>query len=138
MDMALCVLDLEKGEMEFAGAKNPLVRVGPDGVDWIKGDRRPIGGRNLGSKRQPDVPFTLHRMPLAPGCSYYLFSDGFQDQFGGEEGMKFSPKRLRELLASAHGLPIAQQRAFLEEAFEAWKGRERQIDDVMVVGFGVG
>lgn len=134
MDMALCVYDKARHTLEFAGAKNPLVYIQNGELHRIKGDRMPIGGKKLGTDR-----YQTHRIPLAePGQNYfYIFSDGFQDQFGGEKGRKFMSKRFRKLLFDIHQLPMAEQRNRLETALTDWQGKEDQVDDVLVIGFRV-
>jgi serine phosphatase RsbU (regulator of sigma subunit) len=81
--------------------------------------------------------FTSHTVPLEKGSTYYLFSDGYQDQFGGKEGKKFMVKKFRELLLKSSELPMSKQESFLQENFTAWKGKEKQVDDLLVLGFKV-
>jgi serine phosphatase RsbU (regulator of sigma subunit) len=131
MDMAVCTLDYQQQRLAFAGAKNPLVYVENGALQVIKGDKMPIGG----AEAREGQRFTEHSIPMLPGNAYYLFSDGFEDQFGGPQNKKFKQQRLRELLLSICHLPMQAQRQALQQAFEHWKGQERQIDDVLVLGF---
>jgi hypothetical protein len=68
---------------------------------------------------------------------FYLFSDGFKDQFGWSDArrQKFSSGRLRDLLEKATPLPLPQQATLVAHAFDSWKGSHRQIDDVLLIGF---
>jgi len=50
MDMALCVIDKDKKEIEFAGAKNPIVYIQEGELFHIKGDSHPIGGSGRGKE----------------------------------------------------------------------------------------
>ena len=86
MDMALVVIDMEKMAMEFAGANNPMYMIRGDELNETKADRMPIAYHI----RTDD--FSSHTIPLKKGDSYYLFSDGFGDQFGGPDGKKFKYK----------------------------------------------
>ncbi|MEM6297087.1 MAG: SpoIIE family protein phosphatase, partial [Bacteroidota bacterium] len=131
MDMSLIVLDKEKQTLEFAGAKNPLLVIQEGERKKIKGSRSSIGG----DKRKPD-PYVTHTFPLNPeGENYfYIFSDGFQDQFGGKDGRKYMTKRFYALLESIHSLPMDEQHKRLEKEFKSWLKNEKQIDDVLVIG----
>lgn len=132
MDMTLCIIDTEKQELQFAGARNPLIYIQNGELTVIKGDRLPVGGIKLERPRQ----FTKHTIPLTGDTCFYLFSDGLQDQFGGADGnQKFTSKRLQKLLLEIHHLPMEEQKAAIETAFIDWKGNYRQIDDVIFVGF---
>jgi serine phosphatase RsbU (regulator of sigma subunit) len=81
--------------------------------------------------------FTNHSLETAPGDSFYIFSDGFCDQFGELTDKKFKYSRFRELIESVQGLAMTRQRSILEKAFNDWKGNARQVDDVIVFGFQI-
>ncbi|HAN77032.1 MAG TPA: hypothetical protein DCQ31_04270 [Bacteroidales bacterium] len=68
---------------------------------------------------------------------FYVFSDGFGDQFGGPAGKKFMTNNFRDLLLSISDLPINEQQAKLENTFDEWKGGLEQVDDVLVIGFKI-
>ncbi|HNV52529.1 MAG TPA: SpoIIE family protein phosphatase, partial [Tenuifilaceae bacterium] len=132
MDMALCNITNNGQTIEFAGAKNPLYYIANGELFQIKGDPVPIGGLQKEEKRE----FTLHTINIDSPTSFYIFSDGFIDQFGGADGQKFSSKRFKELLFKIHDLPMLQQQEILETTLEEWRGEEYQpIDDVLIVGF---
>lgn len=132
MDMALCNIKNNGQTIEFAGAKNPLYYITNGELFQIKGDPVPIGGLQKEEKRE----FTLHTINIDSPTSFYIFSDGFIDQFGGSDGQKFSSKRFKELLMKIHDLPMLQQQEILETTLEEWRGEEYQpIDDVLIVGF---
>lgn len=137
MDLGLCIIDEEKKQVAFSGAKNGLFFIKDGEGHYIKGDRKPIGGEQ--SKQEHSRTFTNHSIPLEDGMSFYLFSDGFQDQFGGFEDKKFSTKKFRELLLQSHHLSKSKQKEFLEESLQKWmkEGNEKQIDDILVIGFQV-
>jgi hypothetical protein len=101
----------------------------------IKGNKQPIG------KFEFTKPFTNHQLPLIKGNNYYIFSDGYADQFGGENlragGKKFSQKRFRELLLSLAEVPMKAQEQHFEKSFMDWKMDMEQIDDVLVAGISL-
>ncbi len=79
----------------------------------------------------------MHSISYQSPTVLYLFSDGYQDQFGGKENRKFMVKKLKELLTNICGKSISEQQKILDTAFEDWKGKNKQIDDVMVIGISL-
>jgi serine phosphatase RsbU (regulator of sigma subunit) len=133
MDMTLCLIDKKKRTLTFAGAYNPMVVIQNGEIDIIKGDSFPIGGWHFqGSKRA----FSQQEVSLLPDTDamIYLYSDGYQDQFGGEEDRKFMKSRFRKLLLSIHQKPMAEQEDILNKTIENWKGSNTQVDDILVIG----
>lgn len=136
MDAALLMIDFENKTIEWAGANNPLLILDKSGnsakLIEIKGNKQPIGRFHLVQ------PFTNHQFPFTPGNNYYMFSDGYSDQFGGPDwkngGKKFSQKRLRDLILSQETSPISLQEQVFEEAFINWKAGGEQIDDILIAG----
>ena len=131
MDMALVRIHGDGRTIEFAGAKNPLVYITNNQCFTIKGDPVPIGGLQKEEKRE----FTLHTITIDSPTNLYLFSDGYIDQFGGPESLKFTSKRFREMLFENHNLPMVAQQEKIETAIDEWIGTENsQIDDILVIG----
>ncbi len=145
MDVSICTIDIDRRVLEFAGASNPLVYIQPDIADMpqihhIKGDRMHIGG---GTARNRNMNFHKHTIRLDKPTTFYIFSDGFQDQFGQEESdtepRKFLPKRFRDLLYCIHHLDMKQQQEMLQLTLQDWKGKKhKQTDDILVIGVKVG
>jgi PAS domain S-box-containing protein len=128
-DISVCVLDHQKGVLEFAGANHPLVYVKNQELSIIKGDKCSIGGHVTANHQ-----YTTHTLHLDSPTTIYLFSDGYQDQFGGPDNRKFMVGRFRHLLGSISTEPIGLQKQLLEQTFDNWRGHQRQIDDIMVIG----
>ena len=78
--------------------------------------------------------FNTHTISIKKGDTFYLFSDGFQDQFGGSKDRKFMKARFRELLQSVSTQPVQAQQAELQQAFDTWRGSNELTDDVLVIG----
>lgn len=134
MDMALCVVDTNTNTVEFSGAKNPLVYVVNNEVNRIRGDKESIGG---GMDYRNDE-FTTHVIKVESPTWFYMFSDGFIDQFGGPDGRKFMIKNFIDLLAGISILPPDQQREILKNTLKDWLGTKYpQVDDILVVGFKI-
>jgi len=129
MDIAIC--SLEGHQLQYAGALIPVWIIRDGEIKEIKGDRQPIGryGQNK--------PYTTHTYDLQGGDTIYIFSDGFIDQFGGEEGKKFKIQPFRDLLLNIQEHNMYDQKTIMYKAFEDWKGTLEQIDDVCVIGIRV-
>lgn len=134
MDMALVMIDYGQGQVEYAGAHNPLVFVQNRHLETVKGNRFSVGGYQIERERV----FTRHIIPFAnTPTTLYLFSDGFQDEFGGHDNKKFTVKRFRELLGEIHPLGMPEQKKLLNQMHDDWRRDFRQIDDVLVIGVRV-
>jgi serine phosphatase RsbU (regulator of sigma subunit) len=96
----------------------------------VKGDKFPIGGGQYKSR----TSFTTTTLSLSSGDAVYFCSDGFPDQFGGPDNRKFSPKRIREIIIENAQSDIETVNRVFDQEFEAWKGNEKQTDDVLMIG----
>ncbi|MEZ4921969.1 MAG: SpoIIE family protein phosphatase [Crocinitomicaceae bacterium] len=126
MDIALCSLNGLK--LEYAGAQNPLIIIRNGEMIQIKADKQPVGNYFV------ETPFTTHHIDLQKGDMIYLFSDGYADQFGGDNGKKFKMKRFLDTLLEIATKSVEDQRSILNDNFEKWRGDYEQIDDVCVLG----
>jgi serine phosphatase RsbU (regulator of sigma subunit) len=132
MDIALVKYDPNKREIHYAGAHRPLYLLRNNELIEFKGDRKAIGGIPLGSK--PEKNFTDYTIPVLPEDKIFFFSDGLPDQLGGPEQKKYSPGRIRENITSNATFSMEQYNNHFEEDFFNWKGNEKQIDDVLLIG----
>jgi methyl-accepting chemotaxis protein len=133
MEAAICTIDPQQRTLQFAGAGFPLLYVRGGQAELIKGDTHHIGGMQRESERL----FTGHEVGLDAGqpTSFYIFSDGFQDQFGGPGNRKYMSKQFRSFLQGISHLPTADQEAQLRQELAQWRGSEDQTDDVLVMGW---
>ncbi|MCF6185792.1 MAG: SpoIIE family protein phosphatase, partial [Bacteroidales bacterium] len=145
MDIAFCILDSENNSLNYAGANNPLYIVRDKNnpsvpntklyeneqvnLYEIKGDKKPVG-LHIHQDR-----FTDHYVETEKTDYFYIFSDGFADQFGGPKGKKFKYSTLRNLLMEIHPLSSTGKKEKLKTVFLDWLGNLEQIDDVLIVGF---
>jgi serine phosphatase RsbU (regulator of sigma subunit)/ligand-binding sensor domain-containing protein len=157
MDLALLVIDFSAGKIEYSGAYNPCFKVrklteeeqrnrkeesaeDSDGVlsdgkyilETIRASKMPIG---ISSKMNEE--FVFHVDPLERGVSYYLFSDGYIDQFGGPNGRKFMKKNFKKLILEIQDHSMTEQRELLEKNLTDWRGLSPQIDDILVMGIRI-
>jgi len=133
MDISLCAYHSATGKVKWAGAHNPLwiIRAGSKEIEAIKADSQPIG------RYATNEPFTAHSLQLNKGDTMYLFTDGFSDQFGGEQGKKYKAAKFKRFLLSIQDKDMDVQRQTFTKEFDLWKGNMEQIDDVCVMGVRV-
>lgn len=130
MDAAICTIDKNTHTLQFAGAKSPLLYVQDNEVHKVNGDLKAIGGIQKGDQKN----FTCHNIDISKPTTFYIYSDGYQDQFGGSEGRKFMAKRFREMLTNNANLPFEEQNKILLSTFNEWKNSYIQMDDTTVIG----
>jgi serine phosphatase RsbU (regulator of sigma subunit) len=129
MDIGLCVIDRQRKKIEYAGAFFPLYLIRDGSLTQIIADKIIIG------MNPESQPYTDHEMDILDNDIFYIFSDGYVDQFGGSENKKFMYRRFRYLLLTIHNFPINDQKSILEENIKTWMGMNEQVDDMMVIGF---
>jgi len=134
MDIALVIIDQAAKKMEFSGAKNPLLYFQNGYANKIKGDKMPIGSN--WKRNQYERNFANHVIDLEVPTTIYLYSDGYQDQFGGERNEKFMSKQLLALLTEIHEKPLTEQGHILDNRMAQWMvmGNEPQLDDILIIG----
>src|SRR5688572_7735833 len=130
MDIALCKINMTKREVEYAGAHRPLYIMKDGTMNEVKGNKFPIGGGIF--KNQTN--FTNTKIQLGEGDSIYFSSDGFPDQFGGNDGRKFGPKRVREIIEQVHKMNMPDAMNTFDKEWESWRGTTKQTDDVLLIG----
>jgi len=128
MDIAVCTVDPDHNILWYAGANNPLYLIRGTELRHYRPDKMPV------SIHYRMRPFTLHKIDLCKGDIFYIFSDGYADQMGGNHKKKFMSVRLRETLMSINMLPMLRQGERLNQIFEEWRGNNPQVDDVTLIG----
>jgi serine phosphatase RsbU (regulator of sigma subunit) len=130
MDMAVLVINETQQVAHFAGAKSPLWYINNGDIHQIKGSKYPIGSEQYNAPKQYDD----HTIALQEDTIFYIFSDGFQDQFGGAEDKKYLRSRFRTFLLSISHFPFSKQQKLLQQELSQWKGSNAQTDDILVIG----
>lgn len=133
MDLALITLDEATGVLTFAGARNPLFMVRDGVISNIKGAIYPIGG----TQYRTDKSYKEHRVETKPGDVFYIFSDGFQDQFGGKKAKKYLAKRFRLFMEKISHLPMLEQKKAIAAELKSWQGYNEQTDDILIIGIKI-
>ncbi|EAY28536.1 PP2C family protein-serine/threonine phosphatase [Microscilla marina] len=133
MDMAVLVVNETQQQAYFAGAKSPMWYISQGEIHQVKGSKYPIGSNQYNTVKV----YESHTITLHPDTIFYLFSDGFQDQFGGSDNKKYLRSRFRRFLLSISHFPFSKQKNLLQQEFTSWKGSNEQTDDVLVIGVQV-
>jgi serine phosphatase RsbU (regulator of sigma subunit) len=130
MDIGICKIDTLKNTLEFSGAFQNLVLIQGDEIKEFKGNRFPIGGGNNYNK----IDFTVHTIEIKKGDQFYMYSDGFPDQFGGDKEKKYLDKNFKNFLKTLTGKSPSEKKVMLNEELLRWQGAIEQVDDVLVIG----
>lgn len=154
MELALMVIDYKNRLAEFSGAYIPCfkVRVMKDDeiMKWASGEMEMEDGAlsngkylletidadmmPVGISSKMDKEFARTEWKLEKDISYYLFTDGYTDQFNGNTGRKFMKRNFKKLILDIQGYPMSKQKEILEERLMSWKGPSGQVDDILIVG----
>lgn len=139
MDIGICLLNKDAMKLQYAGAYNPLYMIRNGKLTEIKADRMPIGISSRAGK-----PFKNNEIKVKKDDTFYLFSDGIIDQFGGENGKKFLSNHFQQLLLSIQDKIMYDQKEILENELNEWMGltgkysqKYDQVDDIIVMGIKI-
>tara|TARA_R110002012_G_scaffold321998_1_gene553281 strand:+ start:4665 stop:6707 length:2043 start_codon:yes stop_codon:yes gene_type:complete len=133
MDISICVWDKKNNKVYFSGANHSLIYIQNKQLQQIRGNKTTVG---LDEKRNIK-DFDNHEINLVGDTCFYLFSDGYVDQFGGDRDKKFMIRNFRELLSTNHMKKMETQGMILRETIEEWMANSEQVDDMLVWGFRV-
>ncbi len=134
MDITICCIDTQKKSIDISCAGHTCFVINNDKLSTIRGDIFPIGDV---FPNKPTPIFTKHSIEINNEATIYMFSDGYQDQFGGEKNEKYLSSKFKKLLWQNHYLSMRKQCKILNEEFNTWKGKHQQIDDVLVIGINI-
>ena len=129
MDIALCVLDQNQKSIQFTGGMNDLIYISKGKLNVIKADQSSVCAYMDNTRS-----FTMKEINYNKGDILYLFSDGFQDQFGGDHDKKYLIPHFRQMLLDIHKLPMSNQKEILERELKGWMKDGNQTDDITVLG----
>ncbi|MBQ3689197.1 MAG: SpoIIE family protein phosphatase [Bacteroidales bacterium] len=136
MDMTICCFDFEDMELHYAIANQTMVMIRSGKITRLKGDKMPVGRYILEKEHFQTMKLTIEKDDV-----FYMFSDGIEDQFGGEiinnTGSKLMLRNLETFLLKISSEPIENQKQLLHEKKEKWRGNLPQVDDMTMVGIRV-
>ncbi|MES2838089.1 MAG: tetratricopeptide repeat protein [Bacteroidota bacterium] len=131
MDISLISIDKKARKINWSGANNSLLYISNNELNEVKADKQPIG------KTDTPKPFITHEINFNNGDIFYLITDGFADQFGGEKGKKFKTANMKNLFVELQQLELEEQKEKINSAFENWRGDLEQVDDVCIIGIKI-
>jgi len=146
MDIAILTIDKKNNILDFAGAMNPLFIIREASLNSITETFMEEGKFRLYELKGDKMPAAIHikmdpfkktSVDIKPDDKFYMFSDGYEDQFGGPKQQKFMRKNVKKLFLQIHQLPMDEQKKILENTIEEWKGDLPQIDDILIIGFSI-
>ena len=118
--------------MEFAGAMNPMYIIRDNKIIELKPDRMPVGYYDNEARS-----FSPSKVELKPNDQLYMFTDGYYDQFGGNDGLKMKTQKFKEILLNCCYKSNEEQISILENEFSNWRGKHSQVDDILVMGIQI-
>ncbi len=136
MDMTICSFDFEKHIMYYATANQTALLVRKGIPHRLKGNPMPVGKYYLEAGS-----FSSLQQQLEPGDMVYLYTDGFQDQLGGDKshpvGRKLYSKNLIDFLCHHYTLSMQEQKQQLDEFMNQWSNSRDQTDDMTLAAIRV-
>ncbi|MBL4716308.1 MAG: SpoIIE family protein phosphatase [Bacteroidia bacterium] len=155
MDLALINVNFDSKEVQYAGAHNSLYLIRDSSNEntfngenikvyeneeypghqliEIRANRVGIGGGLSADK----IEFTNNGISYIEGDTFYLFSDGYSDQFGGPKDKKYTSRRFKDFLLKVQSNSMQEQEQLLETEIKNWRGDVEQVDDILVIGVRV-
>ena len=135
MEVAIVVIEKNKTRLHYAGAGIALYYFADGDLQNIQPDKTSIG--NTITAKQD---FTLHTLDFETSTQFYLSTDGYKDQFGGEENKKFGSKQFKSMLKETASRPTQEQKEILTRRLYLWQkaAQEMQTDDITVLSFKLG
>ncbi len=132
MDIALCKISKKNREVHFSGAHRPLFLLRGQEFSQFKGNQKAIGGIPPAKKKEDN--FTDHVINYETGDKILFFSDGLPDQIGGPDGRKYQANRIKDGVLTHPEFSMEQFFEYFEQDFQQWKGDNKQIDDILLIG----
>ncbi len=128
MEVTICVFNKKTNEMSYACAGSRFLAYENNVFTMFKGDNKHIGDS------EPEfVSYNTYFKEFKNEFNLFLFTDGYQDQFGGPNDKKYSFRRLLELFEMNINLPLSEQGRIIENDFNSWIGNNQQTDDVTIL-----
>jgi serine phosphatase RsbU (regulator of sigma subunit)/Tfp pilus assembly protein PilF len=126
--LCISIIRINKEQMIFSSSKHKIWTYNNIlGLTEYSGNNQTIG-INKNSDYE-DICIDLSSI-----SQVYTGSDGYADQFGGNQGKKMKYPQFRLILEASTKLEFNKQKQFLCSEFNKWKGDKDQTDDVLLIG----
>jgi serine phosphatase RsbU (regulator of sigma subunit) len=130
MECGLIKYNMDSKILQFCGVGRPMILIRNNEIQEYNAVRSSIGHNYM-----VEEDLIMHEISIKENDCFYLFSDGYQDQFGGEKNKKYTSKRLKEFFKQIALFTPDEQEANLVSEINYWmKRKENQIDDILVLG----
>jgi serine phosphatase RsbU (regulator of sigma subunit)/streptogramin lyase len=129
MDITLCSFNLKNKTMEVSSSGRSLLRIRDGEIKKMKVGKYPLG---LVTKKA--IVFEKESLEIKEGDTFYLYTDGYCDQFGGNEDEKYLDSNFEKFLSRIQLQNMQSQLASVSKEIENWRGKNPQIDDMLVIG----
>jgi PAS domain S-box-containing protein len=136
MDIALIKINLTEQILEFSGAHRPLFHLRGNDLNRLRGDRKAVGGKPMGRK-EDEINFETFKIELDKTDKIFIFTDGFPDQIGGEDGRKYQAGRIQEEIIEKNNFSMNEYYNYFVNQFKDWKKGYKQIDDILFIGIEI-
>jgi len=129
MDISLITICTKNKTIEFSGAYRPLYLIRDNELSEYKATKMSIGFKDV-----PVKDFELTTINYQEGDNFYMFSDGYPDQFGGPKNKKFKTRVMKDMLINSSDANMMDQKVVLNDRLKEWMGENEQVDDILVMG----
>ena len=132
LDIALIKFNLKTSTLTYSSANRPVFVVQNSILAEYKPDKTAIAGFT-----PSHYEFTQTDIKLNKSDCVYIFSDGYADPFGGNEGKKFMTKNFKSMLTAISSKDMKAQETEIVNTHYNWKGTYEQVDDILVIGIKI-
>lgn len=129
LDAAVIYVSEDK-RLVYSGAKIPLYKKTKNEVILFKADTKGIGYKNI----RDDFEFTNIEISFTEEDVFYITTDGYVDQNGGDKDLPYGKSRFKEAILT-EGNSLEAQKSIFEDNLNDYMKNEPQRDDITVLGF---
>jgi len=130
-DGAIIYYNKNSNKIKFASANTPLFYIKNNEVKYLRGDRRSVGDIFT----EINYKYREYEIEFDENTKFYVTTDGFLDQIGGDKELPFGKKRFMELIKKAHHLHFKTQKEIFLNELRKYQNSHIQTDDIAVIGF---
>ncbi len=138
MDLSICLIDRKKGKIDFSGARNGIILVSADKAKRYKADPLPVGGNYVKKGKALERSFKTQSISIDTNDWIYMYTDGFMEQVGGEDGVPMNYTQFENQLIGLSKIQSpGEKNIMLQTIHDKWRGTHERDDDILILGFQV-
>lgn len=145
IDLGICVVNYQESTFQFSSANRPLILVRGNQYPEASGyTEKEVSGdytlysykatKNIIGLNYREFSFTNINIEAFSRDTFYLFSDGYADQFDYMNKKKFKMSQLKKTLLEIQDYSLSAQAEHLSDTHLKWRGHTGQTDDIVVIG----